>query len=572
MSKTPNLATPYFDLRDLARCAAAPALFIATAFAPALAQSAHADMDFTSYYSSSSVIDGVRYYTVDLFIHTHGECDRVLLVWDIHMSNFGYSNIFHAQAGADAPSVVPMPHDNDPHWRVDSYLGIGGSDQMESAHLTVLTPDWRDALTNGYGYEVGGYFLIPPVTQYNYAGPDRKVRIGRVTISEDEFFDAQSFEFTAKVGMTGSLGHQISTISFSPVFSLEPGGSAGNAADIPSPEPYCWIETPGSGGGDGSNGDPSGGGGSDTAPPDGVPNPNPRTFDFDGDRTPNFMWHNATSGATTIWEMEGLARIDGGPTAWTTGSWIQPIGAGDIDDDSVPEAFFWHAGARQVIVWSIVGDTRIRADAVATLGTGWTPLDVGDFTGDGRADVLMRNGSNLRVQPYANGHAYVDWSVITLPNGYTYVAGVDGDGDGKLEIMVRDAQGRHYLRRATSAGFTYYSPIATNMVANTWRLAAVGDFDGDFDDDLLWHSTDTGEVRGWALQGGFKVAAALIRTGVGPQYRVISTIDTDHDNRDEVFWRNEATGDVFGWKMNGLARESGSFIRNVALGWNIVNE
>ena len=545
-------------------------------FASACASSVSAQSTHLSYYAASTVIEGQRFYHVDVFANCVNECDRVLLMWSIGLGG-NYNGLFQAEADVFPTTMIPLGHGPDPHWAVDSHLCIGGNDEMDSGGLALTTPDWEGALDDGDGVEPGCFFIIPPITQYNYAGPDRRVRLARITITQQQWTGNQGCTFFCRIATTSVAdGLEIRDLSVSPAFSFAPSGDALNQIDIPSPEPYCYIETPGSGAGDGSaggGGGGSGGGGSgEDVPPDGVPNPDPRSFDFDGDRTPNFFWHNATTGGTSVWEMDGLSRIDGGLTPWSTGTNMRPLGHGDIDDDSIPEAFFWNPSNRTVTAWTVVGDVRLRAEVTATLGIGWEAIDVGDFTGDGRADVLMRNGSSLRVQPYANGHAYVDWSIITLPAGYTYLCGVDGDGDGKLEIMARDAQGRHFLRRATAQGIAYFSLIATNLVSAPWRVAAVGDFDGDFDDDILWHNPVNGEVRGWTLQGGLKVGAALIRTGVTSQYTVLSTMDTDHDGDDDVFWRNEATGDVFGWKMNGLVRESGSFIRNVSLNWKIVNE
>ena len=66
--------------------------------------------------------------------------------------------------------------------------------------------------------------------------------------------------------------------------------------------------------------------------------------------------------------------------------------------------------------------TKVGADIIGNLPTGWNVIGIGDFNGDGTSDLLLQNGSALgdwqiRNGTYANGD-----SISTLPSGWTPIA------------------------------------------------------------------------------------------------------------------------------------------------------
>jgi hypothetical protein len=250
-----------------------------------------------------------------------------------------------------------------------------------------------------------------------------------------------------------------------------------------------------------------------------------------------------------------------------------PLGACDAGDDGAPEVFFYNPVSRQVFMWSFIGDQRTATTTLFTETSGWTPVGVGDFTGDGRADVLSRSTSGLvyKLRPLNQTTVYPERIWTTLTSVLAFVTNADIDADGRQDLILRAANGIYWGQRVSSTGFTVMSPITPYAVGVEWTLAGTGDYDGDLDDDILWHNPASGEVRAWRIQDGAKIGGSLVRTGVGPQYRLISTVDTDLDGDDDVVWRNEATGDVFAWRMQDLVRQSGAFVRNVSPLWRVVN-
>ncbi|MCE2881088.1 MAG: VCBS repeat-containing protein [Planctomycetaceae bacterium] len=521
-----------------------------------------------TYASSSTVVNGVRYFHTDIFAEYATECERALLVWDMDSTMINAGPLWHRSYPDTPATMKPLAYDgSDPLFAYDSFICIGGREQVDISGLYWLTPDFQDGLVTGTGSDIGGVFLVPPIGQWSFAGPDRKVRVARFTLHESNWNPDAAiwFSFRMASGEAAPGNPTFDTLQITAPFTLLPESTTATPVDEPSPEPYCWQESSGGGGG--------GGGGGSGGPPGGIPNPDPADFDFDLDGKSDLMWHLPAGGNTARWLMDGIVRKGGGAFPWSTFGGFQVLGTGDQNDDGMPEVVFWHPQGRWVILWSIVGSQRIANPFIGDWSaTSWTPIAVGDYTGDGRIDLLERfGGIYYRVTPLANYRTFAAGPSFTLPAGHTYVTTADVTGDGIAELILRDGVNRyHAMVSVYGAGGVLISMNPAPVPAD-WRLAGTGDLDGDHDDDLVWHNPTNGEVRGWLMQGGMRVEGAVIRTGVAPQFELVSACDTDGDGDDDLFWRDISSGNVFGWRMDGLVRVEGGFVRNVSPAWKVVN-
>jgi hypothetical protein len=101
----------------------------------------------------------------------------------------------------------------------------------------------------------------------------------------------------------------------------------------------------------------------------------------------------------------------------------------------------------------------------------------------------------------------------------------------------------------------------------------VGDIDGDGHEDLLWRNNSTGEVVAWFMNGPTIAGAGSISPARGPDlnWRLAGLGDFDGDGKPDLVWRNQATGANEVWLMNGLTRKSVVPIFSVPdLGYQIV--
>jgi hypothetical protein len=83
-----------------------------------------------------------------------------------------------------------------------------------------------------------------------------------------------------------------------------------------------------------------------------------------------------------------------------------------------------------------------------------------------------------------------------------------------------------------------------------WRVAAIGDFNGDHKSDILWVS-NTGSATLWTMQGTTVAASNQIGTTMPAGWSVLGTGDFNLDGRADVLWENTATGNIDIWEMSG---------------------
>lgn len=284
------------------------------------------------------------------------------------------------------------------------------------------------------------------------------------------------------------------------------------------------------------------------------------------------------------WVVDGAAFVRGATFAAVERAWHM-VGSADFNGDLKADVLWQNQTTGAVSVWTMDGDTFLQGNTVLTppAGSGWKVFGTGDFNGDGRADILMAR----TVTDPATGLRYADLSILTLSaDGQTLlsgdniakagsgwsVAGIgDFDGDGKSDLLWRDGSGHVAIWEMDGA--TFLRGDTVSIVTLDWSVAGTGDFDGDGRADILWRNTD-GQVSIWLMNGLLVKDAATIYNP-GPEWRVAGIADRDGDGRSDILWRHApvAGSDVTElqvWTMHGMTVASAGTLAYVSNDWQTV--
>ena len=249
---------------------------------------------------------------------------------------------------------------------------------------------------------------------------------------------------------------------------------------------------------------------------------------------------------------------------------------GDFDGDGKADVLWRNGTSGQNALW-LMNALGVAAGGFTTplSDTAWKVVGVGDFDGDGRADILWRNGtSGQNALWLMNGTAVVSGAFLTTVADLAWrVVGVgDFDGDGKADILWRNsANGQNvvWLMNGTAlAAGASLTPIGDP----TWKVAGVGDFDGDGKADILWRNGTSGQNAVW-LMNGTTVAAGGFTPAIGDTtWKVVGVADFNGDGRADVLWRNSVGGQNALWLMNGPAVAAGGFTTPLSdTAWKVVS-
>ncbi|MEO5765594.1 MAG: FG-GAP-like repeat-containing protein [Casimicrobiaceae bacterium] len=169
------------------------------------------------------------------------------------------------------------------------------------------------------------------------------------------------------------------------------------------------------------------------------------TGDIDGDGNSDIVWRDATTGDVYVWFMNGLAMLPGsGPIGSVPSAW-NIVGVGDVDGDGKADLVWHNVITGDVNVWLLDGDSiKSGSGSVANLNPAqWQFGGVGDVDGDRKADLVWRNIVTGDVHVWLmDGLAIRTGSgfVNTAPPATWSIVGMgDFDGDGRADLLWRSS-------------------------------------------------------------------------------------------------------------------------------------
>ena len=310
--------------------------------------------------------------------------------------------------------------------------------------------------------------------------------------------------------------------------------------------------------------------------------------DLNGNGSTDIVWRNVgpgdpSNGALFLWLMAGTNAIgtylDPISTDWV----VQKVA--DFNGDGKADILWRNlnpsvADAGKLYLWLMNGPTVIAGtgytDNQADLT--WQVQAVGDLNGDGNADIVWRN-----VGPGPGTGALFLW-LMNGPNliGYAYLDPIDTDwqiqrvgdfnGDGSADILWRNLKatgpdsGKLYLWLMNGSTVIAGTGYTNSQADFTWQVQATGDLNGDGRQDIIWRNVGTGPGRGalyvW-LMNGAQIAASTYLDPIATDWQIQGTGDFNGDGWSDILWRNTNAaapdaGKLYVWMMNGAAVTAGT--------------
>jgi hypothetical protein len=215
--------------------------------------------------------------------------------------------------------------------------------------------------------------------------------------------------------------------------------------------------------------------------------------------------------------------------------------------------------------------STLSASDFEVVQLGWKPAAAltratHDFDGDGRSDILWRNGVDGKNSVWRSANATTSQSTAAVTDLRWRVAGVgDFDADGKADILWRNtATGANTIWRS---GNNTTPQSVTTVTSQAWQMAAVADFDGDGGADILWRNASTGANTIWK-RGTANMQKAVV-TVADLDWHIVGAGDFNHDGQADILWRNFRTGANTIWRSaNASAPQAVTGVTSLA--WQVV--
>jgi len=296
-------------------------------------------------------------------------------------------------------------------------------------------------------------------------------------------------------------------------------------------------------------------------------------FDFSGDGRADIVWRNALTGQNYLYPMNGTAILGSEGYLRTVAdlNW-RVAGLGDFDGDGKADILWRNTSTGQNYIYFMDGAAIKPTEGyIRTVADqNWQVAGIGDFDGDGKDDILWRNaatgenyvypmnGLSIKAgEGYVRTLANLDWKIVAV---------ADFDGDGRADILWRNsASGENYLYPMAGTAIKPSEGFLRTVADQNWKVAGVGDLDGDGKADIVWRNADTGENYVYPMEGRtIKPSEGYLRTVSDLNWQIAALGDYDGDAKSDLLWRNVSTGENYLYPLDGTTiKPTEGYLRSV---------
>lgn len=260
---------------------------------------------------------------------------------------------------------------------------------------------------------------------------------------------------------------------------------------------------------------------------------------------------------------------------WDPTTTLAPGESVDLDVAFRPSAVGEHAG--DLVIHS--DDPRVPAFRFSVKGVVHSTVGAAysSFTfplGDIRPDLVLRRDdtSQTAIFQITDGAAAATHVLAGLPPAWRLAGVGELNGDRHADLIFR-----HAVTGANIAwlmeGTTRIGSVKLLTLHTTWSLGGVGDFDGDGRGELVWRNRANGSNVMWTLDAQtLAPTAAMMPRLAQTMWQAVGAGDFSNDGLADVLFRHRGTGANVVWAMDGTTRTGTLALPSMSPGiWEVVD-